>query len=51
MLGTAELLAIGFLALLFFGKDKLPELGKGLGGFMKEIKSGMSDTGSKTTKH
>jgi len=42
MLGTGELLAVGFLALLFFGKDKLPELGKGIGNFMKEIKSGLS---------
>ena len=42
-LGAPELLIILLLALLFFGANKLPEIGKGLGTAMKSFKSGLRD--------
>ena len=42
-LGAPELLVILLLALLFFGANKLPEIGKGLGTAMKSFKSGLRD--------
>jgi sec-independent protein translocase protein TatA len=41
-----HLLVIFFIALLFFGPRKLPELGKGLGEGIRALKDGMKE-GSK----
>ena len=42
-LGAPELLIILLLALLFFGANKLPEIGKGLGSAIRGFKSGLRD--------
>jgi len=42
-LGPAELLLIVFLLLLFFGKDKLPDLARSVGRSFRELKSGFTD--------
>ncbi len=53
-LGAPELLVILFLILLFFGKDKLPDLAKSIGRSFRELKSGftseLSDTETKDSK-
>lgn len=41
-----HLLVIFFIALLVFGPRKLPELGKGIGDGIRELKKGLNDTGS-----
>ncbi len=41
-LGTPELILIAFLLLLFFGREKLPELAKSMGKSFRELKKGMS---------
>lgn len=38
--GTAEIIIIALLILLFFGGKKIPEFVKGLGEAIKEIKKG-----------
>lgn len=40
-LGTPELLLIAFLLLLFFGKDKLPGLARGIGESVRELREGL----------
>ena len=40
--GMQELLLIGFLALLFFGGKKIPELMKGMGKGIRSFKEGMN---------
>jgi sec-independent protein translocase protein TatA len=47
-LGAPELLLIVFVLLLFFGKDKLPDLARSIGRSMHELKSGFSDGLSST---
>ncbi len=42
-----EILLILVVALFFFGKDKLPGLGKAIGQFMDEFKKASSGQGSK----
>ena len=42
-LGAPELLLIIFLLLLFFGKDKLPDLAKSIGKSFRELKSGFAE--------
>ena len=42
-LGAPELLLIVFVLLLFFGKDKLPDLARSIGRSMHELKSGFTD--------
>jgi sec-independent protein translocase protein TatA len=42
-LGLPELLLILLVLLLFFGKDKLPELAKSIGKSFKELKSGFGE--------
>jgi sec-independent protein translocase protein TatA len=42
-LGTPEILLILFLLLLFFGKDKLPELARSIGSSFKELRDGFAD--------
>jgi sec-independent protein translocase protein TatA len=38
-LGTTELLVIGGIIVLIFGAKRLPEIGKGLGGAIKEFRN------------
>lgn len=45
-LGTPELILILVVFLLFFGKDKLPELAKSIGKSFKELKSGFKEAES-----
>ena len=42
-LGAPELLLILFVLLLFFGKDKLPDLARSIGRSVKELKAGFVD--------
>lgn len=42
-LGMPEILLLLFIALLFFGGRKLPELGKSLGQGIKNFKSSMAE--------
>jgi len=44
-----HLLIIFFVALLFFGPKKLPELGKGIGEGFRALKEGMKDKPADTT--
>lgn len=41
-LGTPELILILVVILIFFGKDKLPELAKSIGTSFKELKKGFA---------
>ena len=41
-----HLLVIFFIALLVFGPRKLPELGRGIGDGIRELKKGLADAGS-----
>jgi len=38
-LGTTELLVIGVIVFLIFGAKRIPEIGKGLGGAIKEFRN------------
>ena len=50
-LGTTEIILILVVFLIFFGKDKLPELAKSIGTSFKELKKGFShDDSTKETK-
>ena len=49
-LGAPELLLIIFVLLLFFGKDKLPDLARSIGRSFKELKSGFTDGLKEETK-
>jgi sec-independent protein translocase protein TatA len=42
-LGTTELIIIGGIILLIFGAKRLPEIGKGLGGAIREFKKVKKD--------
>lgn len=42
-LGTPEILIIVFLLLLFFGKDKLPDLAKSIGNAFRELRGGFTN--------
>ena len=42
-IGTPELLIIFFIILLVFGKNKLPELAKGLGKAVRQFRSVFDD--------
>ncbi|MCU0595886.1 MAG: twin-arginine translocase TatA/TatE family subunit, partial [Desulfobacterota bacterium] len=37
-LGTPELIVIGVIVFLIFGAKRIPEIGKGLGGAIKEFR-------------
>lgn len=41
-IGMPELLVIGFILVLLFGAKKLPELMKGMGQGIRELKDGLS---------
>lgn len=43
-LGTAELILIVVVILLFFGKDKLPELARSIGKSVRELREGLDKT-------
>ena len=49
-LGTTELLIIGGIILLIFGAKRLPEIGKGLGGAIKEFRKVKQDIVPNDTK-
>ena len=49
-LGTTEVVVIALLALLFFGKDKLPGLAKGMGESINEFKSALNGESKKDNK-
>ncbi len=42
-LGLPELLVILFIVILIFGANKLPQLGRGVGGAIRNFKEGMKD--------
>ena len=46
-LGTTELIVIGVIIFLIFGAKRLPEIGKGLGGAVREFKNVKKDLGLK----
>lgn len=49
-LGTTELLIILGILLLLFGAKKLPELSKGIGQSLKEVRKGLTDDTTTTTQ-
>ena len=46
-LGTTELLVIGVIVFLIFGAKRIPEIGKGLGGAIREFKQIKKDINTK----
>jgi Tat protein translocase TatB subunit len=50
MLSGGELLLIFIVALLVFGPERLPELGRAVGKFMHQIRSGMQDINAEMQK-
>jgi len=48
-LGPAELIVIGLIAILLFGR-RLPEIGKNLGKTIVEFKKGLNSTGDEINK-
>lgn len=50
-LGTTELILIGVIVFLIFGAKRLPEIGKGLGGAVKEFRKIKKDVSLKETTH
>lgn len=47
-IGTQELIVILVIVLVLFGGKKLPELSKGLGEAIKNIRQGFTDDDTKT---
>lgn len=48
--GAPELLLIAFLLVLFFGKEKLPDLAKSIGKSFRELKDGITGNASEEKK-
>ena len=48
-LGTTELIIIGVIVFVIFGAKRIPEIGKGLGGAMREFRQIKKDIGSEET--
>ena len=48
MPGHTELIVIGFVIFLIFGAKRLPEIGKGLGGAIREFKNVKKDLREET---
>ena len=46
-LGTTELIVIGVIVFLIFGAKRIPEIGKGLGGAIREFKQIKKDINTK----
>jgi sec-independent protein translocase protein TatA len=42
-LGTPELIVIGVIVFLLFGAKRIPEIGKGLGGAIREFRDGRKE--------
>lgn len=42
-LGLSELLVVAVIVLLFFGPSRLPEIGRSVGGALREFKKGMNE--------
>ena len=49
-LGTPELVVIGIIIFLIFGAKRLPEIGKGLGGAIREFRQVKKDLSTKEDK-
>ena len=49
-LGTPELVVIGIIIFLIFGAKRLPEIGKGLGGAIREFRQVKKDLSVKEDK-
>ena len=45
-LGTPELIVIGVVVFLLFGAKRIPEIGKGLGGAIREFRDARKDISS-----
>ena len=48
-LGTTELIVIGVIVFLIFGAKRIPEIGKGLGGALREFKQVKKEISSEDT--
>ncbi len=49
-LGTTELIIIGVIVFILFGAKRLPDIGKGLGGALREFRQIKKDISPKETK-
>jgi len=49
-LGPTELIIVGVIIVFIFGAKRLPEIGKGLGGALKEFKNVKKDIGLSNEK-
>jgi sec-independent protein translocase protein TatA len=49
-LGTPELIVIGVIVFLVFGAKRIPEIGKGLGGAIREFRDARKEISNPTPK-
>ncbi len=49
-LGTPELIVIGVIVFLLFGAKRIPDIGKGLGGAIREFRDARKEVSSDTPK-
>ena len=49
-LGTPELIVIGVIVFLIFGAKRIPEIGKGLGGAIREFRDARKEISNDTSK-
>ncbi len=49
-LGTPELIVIGVIVFLLFGAKRIPEIGRGLGGAIREFKDARKEIPNDTAK-
>ena len=49
-LGTPELIVIGVIVFLIFGAKRIPEIGKGLGGAIREFRDARKEISNDTPK-
>jgi sec-independent protein translocase protein TatA len=50
-LGTTELIVIGVIVFLIFGAKRIPDIGKGLGGALREFRQIKKEISPKETKN
>ena len=50
-LGTPELIVIGVIVFLLFGAKRIPDIGKGLGGAIREFRDARKEMSGDTAKH
>lgn len=50
-LGTTELIIIGVIIFIIFGAKRIPDIGKGLGGALREFRQIKKDISPKDTKN